>query len=370
MMKRLQLLALSLFLMVGASSYAQEAEVAPFTGTSGNTESTNALFDPLFNYDITNEIGAAGNAGVVFINDEFWISAWASSLIHVLDNTGSFNETFSVPGLSGTRSFTSDGTSVYAGTASNKIYKIDPVGRTIDNTITISPSTDAMARMAAYDPSLDGGNGGFWTGSFTSDISSFDMNGNELSVIPQAVHGTTVYGGAVDLVSPGGPFLWIFDQTPMGDQALVVQLQLPAGTPTGVVYDYNSSGQQPSGNSSIAGGLFISDEVDSNKVAIIGIGQGTPNDQLFAVELADKLDVGENSISSLNIYPNPAHGKVNIETTIQGEKLVVVYDVLGKQVINTVVADRELNISGLKTGVYTVRVTQNNTTATKKLIVQ
>jgi len=344
--------------------------VAPFSGTSGNTESTNALFDPLFNYDITNEIGAAGNAGVVFINNEFWVSAWASSLIHVLDNAGNFSETFSIAGLSGTRSFTSDGTSVYAGTASNQIYQIDPVGRTLDNTITISPSTDAAARMVAYDPSLDGGNGGFWTGNFTSDISSFDMNGNELSVIPQAVHGTTIYGGAVDLVSTGGPFLWIFDQTAMGDQALVVQLQLPSGIPTGVVYDYNSSGQQPSGNSSIAGGLFISDEVDPNKVAIIGIGQGTPNDQLFAVELTDKLGVGENSISSFNIYPNPANGMVNIETAVQGEKLVVVYDILGKQVINTVISEKELNISALKTGVYTVSVTQNNATVTKKLIVQ
>lgn len=39
-------LTLSLFLMAGAVIFAQEADVAPFSGTSGNTESTNALFDP------------------------------------------------------------------------------------------------------------------------------------------------------------------------------------------------------------------------------------------------------------------------------------------------------------------------------------
>ncbi len=369
-MKKLQLLILSLFLSMGAASYAQEAEAAPFTGNSGDPESTNALFDPLFNYDLTAQIGSSGNAGVLFFNDEFWISAWASDLIHVLDNSGLYMETFSVAGLSGVRSFTTDGTAVYAGTASNKIYEIDPVGRTLDNTITIALSTDAAARMVAYDPTLDGGNGGFWTGSFTSDIASFDMNGNELSVIPQATHGTTVYGGAVDLDSPGGPFLWVFDQSPSGDQAWVVQLQLPSGTPTGVIYDYNTSGQQPAGNTSIAGGLFISDEVVPGTLAMMGVGQGTPNDQLFGVELTSTVGVDENSLLGFNIYPNPAHGKVNIETAIQGEKLVVVYDILGKQVINTVLAGNELNISALKTGVYTVSVTQNDATVTKKLIVQ
>lgn len=369
MMKKLLTLSLMLALGTSVSNYAQNAEVAPFVGEVPSAENTNALFDLLFNYDIGANIGAQGNAGVCYVNGVFWVSAWASDLIHELDVNGNLMETFSIPGVSGTRSMSWDGTNIMIGTAGNQVYLIDPVSRTIDNTINISPSTGATARMVAYDPTLDGGAGGFWTGNFSSDIASFDMNGTELSVIPYATHGTTIYGGAVDLVTPGGPYLWIHDQTAAGGGDLVVQLQLPSGTPTGVIYDYNVSGQ-PAGNTGIAGGLFISDEVVPGKVTIVGVSQGTPSDQLFGIELAESAGVNDNTLSNFSLYPNPASGKVSINTSIAGEKNVVVYDILGKQVINTTVAGEELNISSLKAGVYMVSVTQNKMTATKKLIVQ
>jgi len=105
-------------------------------------------------------------------------------------------------------------------------------------------------------------------------------------------------------------------------------------------------------------------------VAIVGIGQGTPNDQLFGVELTSSVGVGENSLANFSLYPNPASGFVNIETKNPGDKHVVVYDMLGKQVIKTVVGGSELNISALKSGIYNLSVTQDNATVTKKLIVQ
>ncbi|SRX52375.1 hypothetical protein AEQU1_00239 [Aequorivita sp. CIP111184] len=368
-MKKLLTLSIMLALGTSVSNYAQNAEVAPIVQGTPSTENTNALFDLLFNYDIGANIGAQGNAGVCFVNGNFWVSAWASDFIHVLDINGNLMETFSIPGVTGTRSMSWDGTNVYIGTAGTQVYLIDPVSRTIDNTITITPSTNATARMVAYDPTLDGGNGGFWTGNFSSDIASFDLNGSELSVIPLATHGTAIYGGAVDLVTPGGPYLWIHDQTTAGGGDLVVQLQLPGGTPTGVVYDYNLSGQ-PGGNTGIAGGLFISDEVVPGKVTIVGVSQGTPSDQLFGVELAETAGVNDNTLSNFSLSPNPASGKVNINTSVAGEKHVVIYDVLGKQVANTTVTGTELNISSLKAGVYLVSVTQNKSTATKKLVVQ
>ncbi len=371
MKKRLLSLSLMLALGTGVSTFAQNHEAAPVVqGTNPNTEDTNALFDILFNYDIGTAIGAQGNAGVCFVDGNFWVSAWASDLIHVLDNNGNYTETFVIPGVTGARSMTYDGTSVYIGTASTQIYQVDPVSRTIDNTINIAPTTGATARMVAFDPTLDGGNGGFWTGNFSSDIASFDMNGTELSVIPLSTHNTAIYGGAVDNVSPGGPFLWIHDQTAAGGGDLVVQLELPSGTPTGVVYDYNALGQ-PAGNTGIAGGLFISDEVVPGSVTIVGVSQGTPLDQLFGLELVGgTAGVNDNAISNFSLYPNPASGKVNINTNIAGEKQVVVFDLLGKQVLSTTTSGNEINISALKSGVYMLSVTQNKVTATKKLIVQ
>lgn len=370
-MKKLLILAVALAFGSNVSSYAQIAEAAPYAGTNQTPPSTNAMFDPLFNYNLASQIGTNGNAGVAFINNQFWVSAWASADIHLLDSGGNYIETFTIPGLTGTRSITTDGTYLYMGTAGTTIYEVDPVDRTVEGTIIITPSTDAAARMCAYDPTLDGGNGGFWAASFSSDIASFDMNGNELSVIPFGNHNGAIYGGAVDLVSPGGPFLWIADQGAAGGQTLVRQFSLPDGTETGAVYDYNTSGQQPSGNTSIAGGLFISDEVVSGKVTIIGVGQGTPDDQLFGFELASSAGVNDNFAANFNIYPNPVSGNnINIQTGVSGDMLVTVYDVLGKQVIKTTISGSELNISSLKAGVYMVNVSQNKMSVTKKLIVQ
>lgn len=372
MMKKLLILAVALALGTNVSSYAQNAESAPVIGNGTQTPpGTNAMFDQLFNYNLFTEIGANGNAGVAFINNQFWVSAWASNQIHLLDSNGLYEESFSVPGVTGARSITWDGTHAYIGTAATQIYQVDPVSKTVVSTITISPSTDATARMVAFDPTLDGGNGGFWTANFSSDIASFDMSGAEISVIPFANHGGAIYGGAVDLVSTGGPFLWIADQGAVGGSTLIRQFSIPDGIATGVAYDYNTSGQQPGGNTSIAGGLFISDDVVAGKTTVIGIGQGTPEDQLFGFELAETAGVNDILASNFNIYPNPVSGNiVNIKTGIVGEKQVAVFDVLGKQVLRATISGSELNVSALKAGVYMVSVTQNNMNVTKKLIVQ
>lgn len=283
---------LFMFLVMTPSVSAQYAESAPFVNTNSSSrspESTNEIFDLLFNYDIGAEIGANGNAGVAFVNGQYWISAWASNSIHLLDSDGNFIQTITIPGVTGVRSFTSDGTYVYAGGGSTGFYKIDPVTRTLVSTITLSPTTASRARMLAYDETLDGGNGGFWTADFSSPIEAFSMTGASLAVIPYANHGHAIYGGAVDNISNGGPYLWIYTQGTSSGQAQMLQIELATGTLTGVMYDYNTSGHQPAGNTSIAGGLFISEDVVSGSVAIIGIGQGTPSDQLFALSLGDVL---------------------------------------------------------------------------------
>ncbi|MBV1922722.1 MAG: T9SS type A sorting domain-containing protein [Flavobacteriaceae bacterium] len=75
--------------------------------------------------------------------------------------------------------------------------------------------------------------------------------------------------------------------------------------------------------------------------------------------------------SKFSIYPNPAtQGFVNITSQLNGDKEVAVYNVLGKQVINTTIANERLNIAGLSSGIYIVKVTQDNISATKKLVVK
>ena len=76
------------------------------------------------------------------------------------------------------------------------------------------------------------------------------------------------------------------------------------------------------------------------------------------------------AIAGLKMYPNPVTGNVlNISSTANLDMNVAIFDVLGKQVINTKVTNNTVNVSSLNAGVYIVKVTEDGKTATRKLVV-
>lgn len=82
---------------------------------------------------------------------------------------------------------------------------------------------------------------------------------------------------------------------------------------------------------------------------------------------------GQNSgdIEGFKLYPNPVtHGKVYINTTQNAPKNILIYDVLGTQVLETTILGRELNLSDLDKGIYVLRVFEKDKTATRKLIIK
>lgn len=82
------------------------------------------------------------------------------------------------------------------------------------------------------------------------------------------------------------------------------------------------------------------------------------------------LSVKQNSIAGLQVYPNPVvDGKLYISTTANASKAVAIYDVLGKQVVNTT-TENAVNVSNLNAGVYIVKVTEEGKTATRKLVIK
>ncbi|MGB1211497.1 MAG: T9SS type A sorting domain-containing protein [Lacinutrix venerupis] len=75
--------------------------------------------------------------------------------------------------------------------------------------------------------------------------------------------------------------------------------------------------------------------------------------------------------ATFSMFPNPTtNGFVNIKTSNNETTQVAVYDILGKQVINTTLSAERLNVSSLKAGVYAVRLSQGNTVTTKKLVIK
>jgi hypothetical protein len=116
------------------------------------------------------------------------------------------------------------------------------------------------------------------------------------------------------------------------------------------------------------------------QIAAIAIrqGGGTGNIEIDELRLgatwssvtSGSLAVAQNQIEGLKIYPNPVtNGTFYINTSTDSTKEVVVYDVLGKQVVKTSTTNA-VNVSNLKAGVYIVKIIEDGKTATRKLIIR
>lgn len=84
------------------------------------------------------------------------------------------------------------------------------------------------------------------------------------------------------------------------------------------------------------------------------------------------LSSSQETLSTFKMYPNPAKNVLNI-TSISPVDKVEIYNITGKQVINTkgFVKNTQINVSTLNSGMYLVKLTDNNyITTVKKLILK
>ncbi|WP_282041688.1 T9SS type A sorting domain-containing protein [Winogradskyella flava] len=75
--------------------------------------------------------------------------------------------------------------------------------------------------------------------------------------------------------------------------------------------------------------------------------------------------------TTFSLSPNPTNtGFVTIRSSNNDVMDVQVYDILGKQVKSETLTSSMLNISNLNAGIYLVKITQNNASTTKKLVIK
>ena len=257
-------------------------EVSP-TLSAAPSGSLEATWDLLFSFDVQAATGGLGNAGAEFDGTYFYTTRWASNLIHRYDTNGTMMEEFSISGVSGLRDLAYDGTYMYGGAAANTIYMMDFITKTLIGQI----NSPVAVRNIAYDEANDA----FWVGNWNTDLMLVDRNGNTLAVIPATTHNLGgMYGSAYDKWTPGGPFLWVFDQGQGGgNPQLIHQIDLNTLTLTGVTYDV--ANDFPGANN-IAGGLWSSDEYQLGLAVLGGLMQGQP-DMFFVYELAPAGDADD-----------------------------------------------------------------------------
>lgn len=262
-------------------------------------------WDVVFSYDISSISGKNGNAGVTYVSgwDEIWTTKWYNSntvdIWYVSDTSISLAwSNLQVYGVVGIRGMTEDGVNIFAANNSDTIWVLTDGFPEVD-TIIIAPFD---VRYISYDPSADNNNGGFWIGNWSEDPTLIDRSGNTIRTLNYADLGIeSIYGGVYDYLSPDGPYLWLWGQgNGKGGPQYIVQIDPSTGLPTGVQHDVLTDievGQ----DSSLAGGLFISDELITDKIILGGILQGD-SDFLFGYDITSSIII----TFSPTVYTNAA----------------------------------------------------------------
>ena len=80
---------------------------------------------------------------------------------------------------------------------------------------------------------------------------------------------------------------------------------------------------------------------------------------------------GKHPSEVVGFYPNPVSiVKIYITSKSSLDKEISIFDVLGKKVLQTTISSRELSIATIPPGVYIIKITEGDTTATRKLIIR
>lgn len=99
----------------------------------------------------------------------------------------------------------------------------------------------------------------------------------------------------------------------------------------------------------------------------------SPSIYFVARSLAD-INLSSSSFDNINgltMYPNPVSGNIlYLTSTANAAMSVQIFDLLGKEVLQSNVVNNAVNVSGLNAGVYMVKVTEEGKTATRKLVIQ
>ena len=248
------------------------AEYSPMVSsvTYPNAPATDDLWDVLLTFTTQ----AAAHQAVETDGQFIYIASWNSTNFAKHNLDGTWVNDFTVSGAGQIRDLAYYGGFFYGGSAGTSIYKMDFNTNTTVATIATSGVT---VRHLAFDPTLDGGNGGFWAGDWAT-MAAVSLNGATLQTV--SVPFSSMYGSAWDNNTAGGPYLWIFDQA--GNGADIHQFHIPSLAVTGVMFD--ASTIPGFASDGIAGGLAASGNVIPNKFVLLANIQQDPN-LVAAIEL-------------------------------------------------------------------------------------
>ena len=266
-------------LFLVATFFLMYCGVAQIVQKSGSKDAFGTLVDSFFTVSDTYlAVGCDANY--------FYTSGWLGPEIVRHDMDGSNPEVFTIPTVENIRDFTYDGTYFYAVNRTMKIFKLNLNDRTLVETIQVNCPGVTEVNFIAFDPTLDGGNGGFWLGDIHR-IRTVTKNGTQLSA-PFYDQNCIFIGAAYDPYSnPGNPYLWFTTQIPDG-YAYIRQFDINSLSMTSFSYDLSVDHTKP--DWSPAGGA--TSYIDKNKKFRIAANIQTSPNLILIYEMADLMPSG------------------------------------------------------------------------------
>ncbi len=256
-MKKMLIILFTMFLLCGTLLYAADMvkverkvilnDVSPAININYIAPPNRDLWDILgfFSCQVNGQPGIETNGQHIFTCD--WRAGYTG--FYKYDMDGTFIESFDIAGATQIRDMAYDGTYFYGSPASMTINIMDFEAQTLIGTIPVTCDSITGVRHIAYDPGLDGGNGGFWIGNW-DELGAVTMDGEQIygNINPTVQN---VYGSAHDPWSAGGPYLWLFSHDP-NPSAILHQFDIATQSFTGITHDASDI---PGYIAGIAGGL-------------------------------------------------------------------------------------------------------------------
>jgi hypothetical protein len=79
-------------------------------------------------------------------------------------------------------------------------------------------------------------------------------------------------------------------------------------------------------------------------------------------------DVKAQTFNSISFSPNPANDVIKFNNDITDKAIVYIYNITGQLELTSSVTNGTVNISSLKSGLYMIKLSNNNSTAIAKLV--
>jgi hypothetical protein len=83
------------------------------------------------------------------------------------------------------------------------------------------------------------------------------------------------------------------------------------------------------------------------------------------------LAINENTLDNINIYPNPSNGVITISTTPSNSYIIKAIDVLGNVVYSdSKIGKSSIDLSSFGAGIYIIQLSNENSTSSKRVVIQ